>query len=128
MSIVIASVIAAVLLIVLSKIPVALAMARQEGGYDNHYPRDQQAALSGFGRRAAAAHNNCIEAFPVFATGVLLALWAGADAMLVQNLCVVFICARVAYLICYWMDWDKARSTVWTIGLVCSIWLMALAI
>jgi len=128
MTLIIASVIASVILIVISKIPVAIEMNRMEGGYDNHYPRDQQAALSGLGKRAVGAHNNCIEAFPLFAVGVLLALWANADVMTIQNLCVVFICARIAYLVCYWLNWDKARSTVWTVGFICSVWLMVLAL
>lgn len=128
MEIIVYCVIAAALLIVLSKMPVAMAMAKQKEGYDNRYPRDQQAALTGFGKRAVSAHQNCIEAFPLFAVGVLLALLGNADLATVQNLCVVFICSRIAYLICYWMDIHAIRSLVWTVGFVASIWLMALAI
>jgi len=127
MTIIIGSVIFTALLIVVSKAPVALQMAKQQGGYDNVYPRDQQSTLKGFGKRALAAHNNSIEAFPLFATGVLLALWANADVTTTQNLCVVFICSRIAYLICYWVNINVLRSTVWTVGFVCSVWLMALA-
>ncbi|TGN08150.1 MAPEG family protein [Leptospira ilyithenensis] len=54
------------LLIYINKIPVSLAMAKEEGGSDNHYPRDQQARLTGIGKRALGAHQNSIEAFPVF--------------------------------------------------------------
>lgn len=126
--IIIGSVLCAALLIVVSKVPVAIEMAKQKGGYDNHYPRDQQAALTGLGKRALAAHQNSIEAFPLFAAGVSLALWAQADMTTVQNLCVVFICSRIAYLICYWMDIHVVRSTVWGVGFACSLWLMSLAL
>lgn len=118
----------AALLIVISKAPVAVAMARLDGRYDNRNPRAQQARLEGFGARALAAHQNTIEAFPVFAAGVLAALWAGADGLWTSALCVAFIVARVCYLLLYWYDWDKVRSLVWGVGLLSSLALMALAL
>ena len=62
-----------------AKVPVAMAM-KQEGAYDNHLPREQQARLSGWGKRALAAHLNAFEAFPVFAAAVLVAHVGGGDA------------------------------------------------
>jgi len=128
MTLIISSVIFAALLIIISKIPVAISMGKERGGYDNRQPRKQQAALTNFGQRALSAHINSIEAFPIFATGVCLALITQANIVTVQNLCVVFCCARIAYLICYWFDMDKVRSIIWTTGFVACIWLMALAI
>jgi len=128
MTLIISSVIFAALLIIISKIPVAISMGKERGGYDNRQPRKQQAALTNFGQRALSAHINSIEAFPIFATGVCLALITQANIVTVQNLCVVFCCARIAYLICYWFDMDKVRSVIWTTGFVACIWLMALAI
>lgn len=60
------------LLIYVARIPVATAM-NEQGGYDNHLPRQQQAQLTGFGARAMAAHQNGFEAFILFAVGVLMA-------------------------------------------------------
>lgn len=128
MSIIITSLIAAALLIVVSKLPVAIAMAKQKGGYDNRYPRDQQSALTGFGKRALSAHLNSIEAFPLFAAGVCIALIGEAQISMTQNLCVIFICARIAYLACYWLDIDKLRSLVWTVGFAASLGLMFIAL
>ncbi|MBB3169734.1 MAPEG family protein [Simiduia aestuariiviva] len=128
MSIPIACLIIAALLILISKAPVAVAMARLDGRYDNRNPRAQQARLQGFGARALAAHHNCIEAFPLFAAGVLAALWAGASEQWVNALSIIFIVARVCYLLLYWYDWDKVRSLVWGVGLTASLWLMALAL
>lgn len=128
MTIIIASVIFAALLILVSKVPVAISMAKQTEGYDNRLPRQQQAKLTGLGLRALSAHTNSIEAFPLFAAGVCLALIAQADTSTVQNLCVIFCCARVAYLICYWVDLDKVRSIIWSVGFGASLWLMALAL
>ncbi|MFT5719536.1 MAG: putative MAPEG superfamily protein [Oleiphilaceae bacterium] len=128
MTLIISSVIFAALLIIISKIPVAISMGKERGGYDNRQPRKQQAALTNFGQRALGAHINSIEAFPLFATGVCLALISQANIIAVQNLCVIFCCARIAYLVCYWVDLDKIRSIIWTTGFGACIWLMALAI
>ena len=127
MTLIISSVIFAALLIMISKIPVAMAMGKEPEGYDNNQPRKQQANLTDFGQRALGAHINSMEAFPLFAAGVCLALITQANITTIQNLCVVFCCARTAYLVCYWCDIDKLRSIIWTIGFSTSIWLMALA-
>ena len=128
MTIIISSVIFAALLIILSKIPVAIAMSKEKEGYNNRIPRKQQATLSDFGQRALGAHINTIEAFPLFAVGVCLALVSQANTVTLQNLCVFFCCARVAYLICYWIDFDKLRSVIWSMGFGACLWLMVLAL
>jgi uncharacterized MAPEG superfamily protein len=128
MTIIISSVLFAALLIIISKIPLAISMGKEKGGYDNRQPRKQQASLTDFGQRALGAHINSIEAFPIFATGVCLALITNVNIIAVQNLCVIFCCARTAYLICYWVDIDKIRSIIWSIGFGACIWLMALSI
>lgn len=128
MTLIISAVIFAAILILVSKFPVAIAMSKQKEGYNNSIPRKQQAALTDFGQRALGAHINSIEAFPLFAAGVCLALISQANITLIQNLCVVFCCSRIAYLVCYWVDLDKIRSLIWTIGFCSCIWLMVLAI
>lgn len=119
------SVIAAALLIFISKMPLAFAQARAVGGYDNSNPRGQQASLEGFGARAKAAHENTIEAFPVFAAGALLALWSDADVATMQMWCSIFLVSRVVYIALYLMDKGTLRSLVWFVGLVASYALMA---
>lgn len=128
MTIAVGSVIFAALMIMFSKIPVGIAQGRSEGGYDNNNPRDQQAQLSGFGQRALAAHQNTIEAFPLFAAGVVLALWAEAPMETVNMLCIAFAVSRVAYVICYLLDIATVRSLIWFVGFVSSLWLMVLAL
>ena len=128
MTIAIGSIIFAALMILVTKAPVALAMAKASGGYDNRYPRDQQAQLQGFGKRAVGAHVNAIEAFPVFVAGVLVSLWTQAPIETISNLCLVFIAARCAYTISYWLNIHMLRSTTWTVGFVSSVWLMCLAL
>lgn len=114
------------LMILVTKAPVALAQAKEGRGYDNRNPRAQQARLSGFGARALAAHQNMIEAFPVFAAGLLLALVAGAHGQWVGILSLAFVAARVVYSICYWADIHVLRSLAWGAGFGASIGLMVL--
>ena len=118
----------AALLIVLTKVPVALAMAREDRGYDNRNPRAQQSRLSGYGARALAAHQNTIEAFPIFAAGVLLAMVTGAQGSWLPMLSLVFIAARLVYWACYLADIHWLRSLAWLIGFGTSIGLMLLAL
>ena len=55
-----------------AKIPVAMAMKDQPGGYDNNHPRAQQAALTGFGARAVAAHQNSFESLIIFSASSII--------------------------------------------------------
>ena len=128
MTIAVGSVIFAAIMIMLTKAPLAIAQGREEGGYDNNNPRQQQKNLQGFGQRALASHQNTLEAFPLFAAGVLLALIAEAPIAMVNNLCLAFVVARVAYSVCYLMDIATLRSVAWGVGFVSSIWLMVLAL
>ena len=118
----------AFLLLYLTKIPVAVAMGRSKGGYDNRHPRDQQAALLGWGRRAVAAHQNAFEAFAPFAAAVLAAHAAGADPIWSARLAILFVIARVVYTGLYLADWASLRSTIWMIGVLCTAGLFYLAI
>ncbi|TVT85549.1 MAPEG family protein [Pseudomonas sp. H3(2019)] len=111
------------LLIFIARIPVAKAM-KEQGGYNNHLPRAQQVQLTGFGARALAAHQNSFEAFLLFAVGVLMAHTTQTAGWLVDGLAIIFVIARVIYLLCYWADLAWQRSLVWFVGLVCSLLLM----
>ncbi|MCU1747905.1 MAPEG family protein [Pseudomonas sp. 6D_7.1_Bac1] len=110
-------------LIFVARMPVAKAM-KEQGGYNNHLPRAQQAQLTGFGARALAAHQNSFEAFILFAVGVLMAHTTQTAGWLVDWLAIIFVIARVIYLLCYWADLAWQRSLVWFISLVCSLLLM----
>lgn len=111
-----------------SKVPVALAMARAPEGYDNRTPRDQQARLTGWGRRAVAAHLNCFEAFPAFAAAVVIAALAGADPVWSARLSVAFVAARLLYVPLYVFDLATWRSLVWTVGFAatCALYILPL--
>jgi uncharacterized MAPEG superfamily protein len=84
--------------------------------YDNHNPRAWLAKQEGYRARANAAQSNCLEAFPFFAVGVVLALLTGVDPFVVDALAVLFIAARVAYVACYLSDKAMFRSIFWVVG------------
>lgn len=108
----------AFLQIYLTRIPVTMAMRRQPGGYDNHNGRDQQAQLTGWGRRALASHQNSIEAFPPFAAAVVICYLAKGSLGGATALSLIFVAARMAYPLFYIADIAPARSLSWLIGVV----------
>ena len=111
------------LLIYVARMPVAKAM-KEQGGYNNHLPRQQQGQLTGFGARALAAHQNCFEAFILFAVGVLMAHTTQTAGWLIDLLAIIFVISRIIYLLCYWGDLAWQRSLVWFVGFVCSLLLI----
>lgn len=123
MDILLSCLVLAVLLPIISKVPVGIAMARH-GRYDNKLPRVQQQALTGFGLRAKAAHENSFEALTMFAPGILATLALEPEATTAAVMAVGFIVSRVAYLVMYWYDFDIMRSLFWSIGFGCSLGLL----
>jgi uncharacterized MAPEG superfamily protein len=91
-------------------------MARRDGGYDNNNPRTQQALLQGIGARAMAAHHNCLEGLPFFGIGVLAALQRSVAIHSVVALCVLFLSARVIFILAYLHDHPTLRSLAFVVG------------
>ncbi len=119
MSVAIASVLVAGLM------PIVCAGIAKAGqrNYDNHNPREWMAKQTGFRARANAAQNNCFEAFPFFAIGILVAMQAQVPQARIDIYAGIFIAARVAYIACYIVDKDKLRSLAWFIGFLCTLGL-----
>lgn len=97
-------------------------------GYDNHDPRAWMANQEGFRARANAAQQNCLEAFPFFAVGVMLASLGGADGDLLESVGWFFVAMRVAYIACYVTDKATLRSVFWALGYAAVIYLYVLAL
>ena len=114
------------LFIILSKIPVSIAMHKQPGGYDNHNPRSQQANLSGWGKRALSAHQNSFESFPPFAAAVIIAHLAEADPYWSIVFSIIFVISRAFFWLFYLTDWAYLRTTSWFVGLLSIIGLFIL--
>ena len=112
----------------LTKVPLGVAMARTERGYDNRHPRTQQAALTGRGARALGAHKNAMEAFPAFAAGLIAAILGGGDPRWVHILAIAWLVSRIAYTGCYLGDVHWARSLCWFAGVGSTVGLMFLPV
>ena len=103
---------------------------QQFGQADNKHPRLQQARLEGAGSRALAAQQNAWEALGLFtAVQVVLHLASpeAAKSATAANLSLVFLATRILHPILYIANIDLARSAVFTVGMICNIWLLVLA-
>jgi len=84
--------------------------------------RQFQAARSRFlCRSASGARQNGIEVFPFFAAAVLLAQFHSAPQRLIDDLAVLFLVVRIAYVFTYLGDRPTLRSILWTVGLAINV-------
>ncbi len=97
-------------------------------GYDNHNPRQWLAEQTGFRARGHAAQANSFEAFPFFASGVIIATLAQVDVARIDVYALVFVVARVGYIACYVADKASLRSLCWLVGLLSVVGLFAAAL
>jgi uncharacterized MAPEG superfamily protein len=89
--------------------------------YDNSKPRDPAFYGDAIRARALGAHQNGLEAFPFFAAAVLLAEFRAAPQNLINELAVLFVIVRIAYVLTYVGNRPRLRSILWTIGFVINI-------
>ena len=84
--------------------------------FDNAKPRDPAFYESPIGARVLGAHQNGIEAFPFFAIAVLLAEFRAGPQQLIDELAVLFLIVRIAYVFTYLGNRPTLRSILWSIG------------
>jgi uncharacterized MAPEG superfamily protein len=84
--------------------------------FDNAKPRDPQFYDDPLRARAWGAHQNGIESFPFFAVAVLLAEFRGAPQNLIDELALLFVIVRIAYVLTYLGNRPTLRSILWMIG------------
>jgi len=90
-------------------------------GFDNSKPRDPAFYDDPIRSRALGAHQNGIEAFPFFAVAVLLAEFRDGPQRLIDELGVLFLIVRIAYVFTYLGDRPALRSILWSIGFAINI-------
>jgi len=84
--------------------------------FDNSKPRDPAFYDDPLRARAQGAHQNGIEAFPFFAIAVLLAEFRAGPQRLIDELAILFLIVRIAYVLTYLGDRPTLRSILWSIG------------
>jgi uncharacterized MAPEG superfamily protein len=96
--------------------------------FDNNNPREWLSQQTGFRARGNAAQANSFEAFPFFASGVIIATLAQVDAARIDLYAMVFVVARVGFIACYVADKAGMRSLCWLAGLLSVVGLFAAAL
>ena len=109
---------ASVLLYLLTIAPIKWIGFRR---FDNSKPRDPGFYDEPLRARAWGAHQNGIETFPFFAVAVLLAEFRGSPQNLVNELAVLFLIVRIAYVFTYLGDRPTLRSILWSIGFAINV-------
>jgi uncharacterized MAPEG superfamily protein len=89
--------------------------------FDNSNPRQWLAKQTGFRARANAAQANTFESIPFFFAAIAIAAIAQAPQDRIDLLAVIYVLARIAFIVCYVADWPKLRTAVWTIALAAII-------
>ena len=103
-------------------LPYAATLTAKGGArFDNRNPRAWLALQTGWRARAHAAQLNSFEAFPLFAVAVLVAHQLHAPQPRVDLLAMVFVAARIAYLVTYLADLHVLRSVVWFVGIASAV-------
>jgi uncharacterized MAPEG superfamily protein len=89
--------------------------------FDNARPRDPGFFRDPLRARALGAHINGIETFPFFAVAVLLAEFRAGPQRLINELAILFLIVRIAYVFTYLGDRPTLRSILWSIGFAINI-------
>ena len=89
--------------------------------FDNSKPRDPAFYDNPIAARALGAHLNGIETFPFFATAVLLAEFHAGPQRLIDELAVLFLIVRIAYVFTYLGDRPTLRTILWNIGFAINV-------
>src|SRR3954467_4665473 len=100
---------------------IAAAKWTAVGRFDNARPRDPAFYQDPIRARALGAHQNGIEAFPFFAIAVLLAEFRLAPQHLVDELAVLFLIVRIAYVFTYLGNRPTLRTILWSIGFAINV-------
>ena len=107
--------------LMLALLSIASAKWFRFGRFDNSKPRDPAFYEDPIATRALGAHQNGIEAFPFFAAAVLLAEFRACPQNLINELAILFVIVRIAYVFTYIGNRPTLRSILWSIGFAINI-------
>ena len=89
--------------------------------FDNARPRDPGFYDDPIAARALGAHQNGIETFPFFAVAVLLAEFRTGPQRLIDELAILFLIVRIAYVFTYLGNRPTLRSILWSLGFAINV-------
>ena len=89
--------------------------------FDNAKPRDPAFYQDPLRARALGAHLNGIETFPFFAAAILLAEFRAAPQNLIDELAVLFLIVRIAFVFTYLGNRPTLRTILWNIGFAINV-------
>lgn len=107
---------------------VLVGAAKAAPGYDNANPRSLDNLGSDKRRRIYAAHLNALEAFPLFAAGVLLATLLEANALATNILSGFWLLLRTGFALAYITDRATLRSLLWLAATAISVALFLISL
>ena len=103
-------------------LPVAIVfIAKTDPNLDVYNPRDVHATQTGLRKRAYGAHLNGLEAFPLFAVGVITATLRGVSQPWLDIAACSWLVVRVLYTAVYLADFARIRPTLWAVGVLISV-------
>lgn len=108
-----------------------VAYARVQNGYDKEAMAAPRAAfdkLPDYGKRATWAHQNALEAFPIFAAAALMAYVTNQTSPLAGYAAIAWMIVRFLYPVFYILNVPILRSLMFGIGSICSFTLIGLSL
>ena len=120
------SIVAAAVLIYIPYL--AVAYGRFQIGYDMAAPRAMFDKLPPYAQRANWAHQNTLEAFPIFAAAALMAYITGQNSQTAEIAAITFVVARLLYSGFYIANIPLGRSLMFAIGNFCAGTLFVLSV
>jgi uncharacterized MAPEG superfamily protein len=91
------------------------------GRFDNSKPRDPAFYEDPIAARVLGAHQNGLESFPFFAAAVLLAEFRACPQNLINELALLFVIVRIAYVFTYIGNRPTLRSILFGIGFAINV-------
>ena len=94
----------------------------------NQNPREFLAKTTGLAARANAVQQNSFESLPLFIAAILMAEYMVVPERFILTLGWAYIVLRVIYGGCYLGNWATLRSIIWSLALLCPIFLLIITI
>jgi uncharacterized MAPEG superfamily protein len=94
---------------------------------DNRNPRDFPNRIEGLAKRAWDAQLNSFESLPGFAAAVIIAHLVQAPQSQIDALALLWVAARIAYVVFYLTDKSTLRSSAQFVSLGCVLGLFVVA-